>query len=160
RQHWEQLLASDPLALDAHRSLVQLLAGSLGRPAALEHLRQACDRFPHHFELARLWNEWLRDEDPAGREVVVRRLLASHPLSAWGHRELAVHLARQGRCDESLTVLEEAARLEPTAAALHSVRGFVLVRAGRSAEAKDAYRQALTLDIDFDGPLNAWLRLC
>jgi tetratricopeptide (TPR) repeat protein len=160
RRLWEELLAADPLSLDAHRNLAELLAGARGRPAAVEHLRAACDRFPSHYELARLCNEWMRDDNPPGAEALIRRLLESHPLSAWAHRELAIHVAKQGRADEGLTALEEAARLEPLSCSLYSVRGFVQERAGRPEEAKTNYRQALLLDVDADTCLRGWLRVC
>jgi tetratricopeptide (TPR) repeat protein len=160
RRLWEEVLAADPLALDAHRSLANLLAGAQGRAAAVDHLRAACDRFPSHYELARLCNEWVRDDDPPAAEAVNRRLLASHPLSAWAHRELAIHIAKQGRTDEALAALEEAARLEPLSCSLYSVRGFVQERAGRTEEAKADYCRALLLDVDSDTCLRGWLRLC
>jgi tetratricopeptide (TPR) repeat protein len=160
RRLWEQLLAEDPLALDAHRNLAELLAAAHGRPAALEHLRAAGERFPHNLELAKLCNEWLRDDDVAGAEAVVRRLLRSHPDNAWGHRELAVHLAKQGRHDEALAALEQAAPLEPMSCSLYSVRAFVLERSGAIEAAKAAYRQALLLDVDADVCIRGWLRLC
>ncbi len=160
RQLWEQLLAEDPLALDAHRQLVQVLAGTLGREAALNHLKAACERFPHCYDLMKLWNQWLRDDDPAAAEGVMRRLIESHPTSAWAHRELAMHLGNQGRTQEALASLEEAERLEPLSSSLHSVRGFVLMRAGRNDEAKEAFKHALLLDVDNDVCLRSWLRLC
>ena len=59
---WQQVLEVEPLALDGHRAAAQFLAETAGRGAALEHLRKCCERFPHHFELHRLYVEWLREE--------------------------------------------------------------------------------------------------
>src|SRR5262249_30672483 len=94
---WREVLAVEPLALDAHRETALLLAETEGQAAALEHLHQACARFPHHLGLHALWIEWLRGEGPAAQEPPLRQLLENHPADAWAHREMALVLAARGR---------------------------------------------------------------
>jgi tetratricopeptide (TPR) repeat protein len=145
---WRQVLDAEPLAVDAHRNVVLLLAETQGRAAALEHLRQTCERFPHHFGLHQLWIEWLRDEGATAVEPVVRKVIASHPSDAWARRELALALAEQRRFDAAYDQLEFARRLEPANISHYLVRGRVCNLAGRIDEAKKAYREAIRLSAD------------
>jgi tetratricopeptide (TPR) repeat protein len=157
---WRQVLAVEPLALDAHRAAAQLLAETEGRPAALEHLRQCCARLPHHFGLHRLFIEWLREEGAAALEPVVRQALTIHPADAWARRELALTLADQGRFDEAFAELAIADDLEPSSPSNGSVRGRVCQLAGRMAECREANRAALRLSVDFDIAINELVQLC
>jgi tetratricopeptide (TPR) repeat protein len=113
-EHWRGVLTIEPLALDAHRAAVVLLVETESGAAALAHLRQACERFPHNYPLVQLLIEWLRDEEPAVREAATREMIAIHPADAWARRELASLLSHQGRHEEAFAELEIARSLEPT----------------------------------------------
>lgn len=151
---WRQLLAEEPLALDAHRSVTRLLAETESRAAALAHLRETCARFAHHVPLHRLWVEWAHGEGHAEVGRVLRLLLALDGDDAWARRELALVLAGQRRFDEALVELEAAAAVEPHAPATHATRGRVLLQAGNHAAAQESCRTALRLAIDEAAPLN------
>ncbi|HXG12163.1 MAG TPA: tetratricopeptide repeat protein [Gemmataceae bacterium] len=157
---WRQVLEAEPLAVDAHRSVVRLLAETDSRAAALEHLRQTCERFPHHYALHQLWIEWLRDEGAAACEPVVRRLIEAHPTDAWARRELALVLADQGRFDAAYDQLEVARRLEPAHISYYLVRARVCSLAGRPAEAKKAYREAIRLSADSELAIAELVNAC
>lgn len=103
---WLELCELEPLALDAQRAVVQLLAAMHGRAAAAAHLERAAARFPDHAGLQRLWLEWLGEERPAAAERVARRLADTHPTDAAAHLALAQVLERTGR----LEAAAEAAR--------------------------------------------------
>ncbi|MEZ0264145.1 MAG: C39 family peptidase [Phycisphaerae bacterium] len=45
---WEAVLKADPLAQDANENVVQLIAETRGREAAVAHLRAVCARFEHN----------------------------------------------------------------------------------------------------------------
>src|SRR5262249_39344147 len=98
---WQQVAAAEPVALDAAGALARLLADTVGGATALDHLRQAGDRFPHHYGLHQLWIDWLRADGRAATEAVVRQLIAIHPADAWARRELALVLSEQRRHEEA-----------------------------------------------------------
>ncbi len=145
---WREVLGAEPAALDANRAVARLLAETEGRPAAQAHVAGACERSPHNYALHQALIEWLRDEGPAAAEPAVRRLLEIHPADAWGHRELALVLSELGRHAEAEAELRIASELEPRSSAEASVRGFVLERAGRLDEAREAFREAILRDVD------------
>jgi tetratricopeptide (TPR) repeat protein len=147
---WRQVAESEPMALDANRAVAQHLAEAEGLPAALDFLRAACERFPHHFALHQLLAEWLRQEGAAAQEPIVRRIVAIDPADAWARRELAIVLLEQGRFDESETELDEARRREPNSPSYWCVFGGLRDRQGRRAEAAEAYRNAIRLSVDND----------
>jgi cellulose synthase operon protein C len=152
---WREVLAVEPLAVDAHREVALLLAETDGQSAAVEHLRAACARFPHHYGLHVAWIEWLRAEGAAAQEPALRHLLEIHPADAWARRELALALAAQGRFDEAFAELETAAALDPTFPACHTVRGRVCSLAGRREESRAAYREAIRLSVDSEPAIAA-----
>ncbi len=160
RELWGAVLTGEPLAMDAHAATARLLAETEGKPAALEHLRAACARFPHHAALHALRIEWLREADPAEMEAALRHLLVVNPADAWARRELALFLSRQGRHEEAVRESEEGERLEPTSPAAGWTKARVLGRAGRPAEAREACRTSIRLSVDFEPAIGELMSLC
>ena len=158
--HWRAVAAAEPLALDAHRAIALRLAETESRAAALTYLEELSERHPRHYGILQLYIEWLRNEGAAAVEPVVRLLIASHPADAWARRELALHLADLKRYDEAMTELDAAARLEPPSPSYHCVRARVLSLSGRSAEAREEYRNALKLSVDNDLAISELMQLC
>lgn len=155
---WREVVAAEPAALDANRAIARLLAETDGRAAALEHLWSACARSPHNYSLRKALIEWLRDEGPGASEAAIRRLLDSHPADAWAHRELAISLSDQGKHAEAETELFVAAQLEPTSTTEASVRGHVLAQAGRVAEAREAFREAIRRGVDNESAIDGLIQ--
>jgi tetratricopeptide (TPR) repeat protein len=145
---WERVLATEPLAIDALRMAARFRAETRGTADARTFLAEVAERFPHHYGLQQLRVEWLRPAGPEAVEVVLRDLIASHPADAWARRELASTLADQGRLDEAFVELDVARVLDPENTFHFSVLGSVLVRAGRPAEAREAFRQAIRRWVD------------
>jgi tetratricopeptide (TPR) repeat protein len=159
-EHWREVLKTEPLAMDAHESVARLLAETERREAALAHLERACARFPHHWELHKLWLAWLGEEDPRRGVEVARTLLESHPSDAWARRELAIGLQRAGRDTEAFVEMEAAAQLEPRSVGTFNVRGALLEHVHRVEEAREQYRESLRLEVDQPFVVGALLRLC
>lgn len=158
--HWREVLEVEPLALDAHRAIVQLLAETERRGDGLDHLRQTCERFPHHYPLHQLWIEWLRPEGWAAAEPVIRKLVEIHPADSWARRELALALGEQGRLDEAFAELEVAFALDPNNTWYWSTRGRLCALAGRRADARTALREAIRLSVDSDFALHELIAVC
>jgi len=159
-EHWQGALHQQPLAIDAHRAVTHLLAETQDTAAALAHLEQACDRFPHHHPLHELWIEWLRDEPAETREPVIRRVIAAHPDDAWVHRELALVLTDQRRFQEAWEHLDLAGQLEPTNPSYFVVRAHVLRVEERIDEAKQSLRHAVEFSVDNDYAIAELIDLC
>jgi tetratricopeptide (TPR) repeat protein len=157
---WQQIVASDPLGVDAHATVATLIADRDGPPAAIACLRSAVERFPHHYALNQLLIERLRTSDPREAEETVRRLLESHPDDAWAHRELALVLGRQDRADEGLTAAQTAFAIEPATPASHVVRARIRQLLGRTAEAREDYRSAIRLSADEVSAIDGLMQSC
>jgi len=144
----EEVVAREPLAVDAHAGVARLLAETRGRAAALEHIRSAANRFPHNVALHELWLEWVREEDLDEAETVVRRLVAINPANAWARRERAFGLARSGRLEEAGVEAEVARALEPSAPSYFNLRGVLHLLEGRVEPAIEAFKQSIRLNAD------------
>jgi tetratricopeptide (TPR) repeat protein len=160
RDLWRQVLDAEPLALDAHRHLSLLLAQTEGPAAALKHLESACNRFRYNYPLHQLWIEYLRDEGPEAAEPVIRRLMEIHPADPWARRELIWAQTVANHVNEAAAQVEELLRLDPTSPSSHYVRGKVLARQEKFAEAREAYRHAVTLSVDADYAINELIAAC
>src|SRR5205823_2437864 len=77
-----EVVATEPLDVEGHRSVAELIAATESRAAAVAFLRESAVRFPHHYRLNQLWIEWLREEDPAVWEAALRHLLEINPVDA------------------------------------------------------------------------------
>ncbi|WP_165064820.1 tetratricopeptide repeat protein [Paludisphaera rhizosphaerae] len=150
---WREVLESEPSAVDAVRSAASLLDDTEGRAAALDQLRAACERSPHNYSMHQTMVEFLRGEGPEVVEPALRRLLDVHPASAWGRRELAMLLSRAGGHDEAFAEMARATALEPESTFEAGIRGYLLENAGRLAEAREAYREAVRRDVDNEHPI-------
>jgi cellulose synthase operon protein C len=157
---WQQVVQVEPLAMDANRSVARLLAETKGYAAALEFLEQACDRFPHSYALHQLWSQWLYDEDLVLAEKVLHHLIEIDPVDAWARRQFALVLGKQRRFDEAFQEADIAYRLYPNSPAYYYVYGELCVWAGKLAEAKDAYREAIRLSVDSEGAISQLLSIC
>ncbi|MGE5049840.1 MAG: tetratricopeptide repeat protein [Deltaproteobacteria bacterium] len=159
-EHWRTVLATEPLAVDAHDSVARLLAQTGGEDAAVAHLRSACERFPHHYQLRQMWLNRLRDGDPAAALEVARALVDHHPSDGWARRELAVLLQQTGQAADAWAQLDVATQIEPRDPNTLNVRGALLEQAQRVEEAREQYRESLRLAVDQPWTLGALLRAC
>ncbi|HYJ05210.1 MAG TPA: tetratricopeptide repeat protein, partial [Chthoniobacterales bacterium] len=157
-QVWREVLALEPLALDANRAVARLIAEVDGRAATLDHLKEVCGRFSHHVPLHKLWLEWTLD--PADRERILRVLLGLSPDDSWTHREMALLLAEKRCFEEAHRELQAAHAVEPVAPASHMVAGRVFYLEGKNAEAAEAYRRAISLSTDSDAAIEGLLLAC
>ncbi len=158
--YWRQSLERQPLAMDAHAAVTQLLAETQGRAAALDHLAQTAHRFPHYHPLHELWIEWLRDEPPEVRDPVLARILAENPDDAWLRRESALWLSDQRRFSEAWEQLALAAQIDPLCPSYHLVRSHLLRAENRIDEARQALRQTIELSVDNDLAIAELIQLC
>ncbi|HZZ78851.1 MAG TPA: tetratricopeptide repeat protein, partial [Gemmataceae bacterium] len=157
---WARVVAAQPLAEDAHRAYVLLLAETVGRHAAMEHLHAVCERFPHHLRLTQLLLDWQEEEGPEAVEPIVRKLIEMHPSNAWAWRKLALTLAAQNRLDEAFEALAAAEPLEPASIGYFGVQGELLRQAGRFDEAKEAFRGAVRVSADATYAMNELISVC
>jgi cellulose synthase operon protein C len=156
---WREVVAAEPLAMDAHAALTRLRAETESRAAALDHLRSFVERFPYHAGLHQLWIEWLREGDPDAYEAAVRKLVEIHPDDPWARRVLALRLASTRRMPQALEQAELACRLDPSAAS-HYIRARVLWASGRGGDAKEACREAIRLSVDMDVAISDLVNGC
>lgn len=157
---WQEASTLQPLAIDAHQAIANLLMETQGKPAVLAHLAGAADRFPHYQPLYQLRLQWVQDEPPDARESVIRQAVAQNPHDAWLHRELALFLIEQHRQAEAWAEIEVAGQLEPKVPIYHLVRAQLLRDEGKTEEAKSSLREAIRLSIDYRFAIDAFIALC
>ncbi len=158
-QHARDILALEPLALDAHNGVARHLAALEGRAAALAHLAHACKAYPRHCGLRRTHIEWLRGFDSDSVILVADELLRLSPGDAWTHRERAWALANRNRLEEALAAAQDAYRIEPRNSGSPGLVARILVLMNRPGEAKAQYRRAIELDVDNDTAIEGLLSL-
>ena len=142
-ERWREVLATQPLDLEAHGAVAQILS-EMGAPRdAAEHLRRQCAAFPHHAGLHRLLYQWTENEPSAAREPILRALVAIDPADGWAQRELALNLLGQGRAAEALAQARSALEIDSADAAGHTVLGHILLTQGSAADAEASFRRAV-----------------
>jgi tetratricopeptide (TPR) repeat protein len=153
------LLQVEPVAVDAHAALARAIARREGADAAWTALQKSCSAFPHHCGLHRLLAEWSRSAESAAAAAVVRELIRLEPSDAWAHRELAIALIRLKSDEEALAAALEAARIEPANSYSASTLAQVLSHSGRSAEAREQFRKAISASVDNNYAIESLLAL-
>jgi tetratricopeptide (TPR) repeat protein len=158
--HWQEVLAAEPMAMDAHREVARLLAIRSGKAAAIAHVSGAVRQFPYYLPLCQLGVWVARDESPAAAEPPLRSLLARDPSNAWAWRELASILLRLRRLPEAREALDAAEPLEPLATGLFNLRAGLLADEGRYAEARETLKATLSRDVDNPWAMGALMSHC
>lgn len=158
---WREVLDAEPLMMEAHTALARLLAEEGLPEAAVRHFAAAAERFPHHYDLQRLWAEWLHEaNDHEAEERVLRRLIELDPSDGLTRRALALALGNLRRFEEAFVESDAAYRLEPAFSYTHSVQGWLCALAGRMDYARAAYQQAIQLSVDNDSAIAGLLDAC
>jgi tetratricopeptide (TPR) repeat protein len=155
----QDITACEPLALDAHGGIARAKGRLEGPAAALQHLQEACARFPQNHGLRRLLVEWSREATPDAAIRAIEDLRQLEPADAWALRELAVTLLRAGRGDEALQAANEAAQIEPLNSFSFSARGHIQHRRQDLAAARGDFRRAIELSVDNTDAIRALLDL-
>ncbi len=145
---WMQVFELQPLSTEAHQAICQTLEQVEGKQAVIRFLEKLIERFPGYRPAHSLLAGATRDSDPVHHERAVLRLIEIAPNDAWAHRELAIHCANSGRFDEALAEAARAEEIAPAEPSGRTVRGRVLMLAGRNDEARAAFLEALDLVAD------------
>ena len=146
--HWQAVLATEPMAVDAHENLARLVAEQEGQEQTLTLLGRTVVQWPWHMGLARLYVDWLRRAGRPEAEGELRRILSHNAADDWAWRELALELSHRQRHDEAMAAAAESQRLSPSFATGHAIFANILQKSGRMAAAHVASRHALELDVN------------
>lgn len=118
-------------------------------------LRDLIARYPDEKEGRIVLAGALRGRDGSGAEAarLIEETLRLDPLYSVGYNELAYTEAGRGNLDTAAALIATYVRLEPGLANPIDSKGEILEMAGRTEEAREAYREALTLDPSFTAAL-------
>jgi eukaryotic-like serine/threonine-protein kinase len=158
REYYEQAIALDPEFALAHsgyadyflaRAILALVPADEAMPAARASARKALDIDPSlpdaHAVLATVAALFDLDAVEAERRF---DLANSHEAASPATRILHAfyYLLPRGRAPEAVKELEQGLREDPLNGTLHRVLGICLRATGRTAEASQAFREAMELD--------------
>jgi tetratricopeptide (TPR) repeat protein len=146
---WNQVLETEPLASDANREVAQLIAQTQSPDAAAQHLAKVQERFPFNIELAQNRIIWLRSRGHAAVVEAAEEFVTKHPANVWGRVELSLSLAELGKNEQALAQAQAAINISPDAPNAHFARANALERMLQLDAAREAYRQALRISIDY-----------
>ena len=157
---WMQVIHAEPLDSNAHRHAADLIADTKSRDVAIEHLREYCGRFPNSYSLRLTLIEWLRDEDPEAYAKELQSFLEINPNDGWGLREIAFQYLNEGELEEAWKYADRAAEVDPRHPAAIYVRGKICEHGNQLDEAKQHYREALKISIDYEFAMASLVECC
>ena len=109
--------------------------------------------YPDAAESWLLLGRWrLEQNDCAGAEMALRRLLQIAPDSVNAHWQLGVALVCLERYSEAVPILQRAVELKPDFGEAHFNLGFALARAGNGHAAIPSFRNAIRYNPDLIDP--------
>ncbi|MFL6333136.1 MAG: tetratricopeptide repeat protein [Pyrinomonadaceae bacterium] len=94
--------------------------------------------------------EALKQNNYASALVLSAAAIERDPTLAEAHKNMAIALCDQGRCEEALGPAREAVRLKPDLDKARYVLGKTLLGVGRYQEALAEYREALRINPEYD----------
>lgn len=158
---WRSVLDVEPLAMDAHRSVANLLATTSGAEAVNAHFETATERFPHHYGLHHLWAESVREPTlDKVREATLARLVEINPADSWTRQERAMFFTERNRIPEAIEEAKIAYQMDPSSSTIFTVRGHICIASSRFEEARASFREAIRLSVDNDYAIAQLMRLC
>jgi tetratricopeptide (TPR) repeat protein len=136
------LLAADPMDIDARFFLGVCLATGGQIDEAIAYLTQVVEAMPEHIDAKRELARMLQAQGLAlvdqGRMddalAAFGRGVATDPMNAAAHANLAHALATEGRFAESLAATSDALRVSPTDIPIHINHAVALLKSGRLQE--------------------------
>lgn len=156
---WHEVVALEPLAVDAHQMVARLLADIESSESALAHLRQVVWKYPRNCGLRKLLLEWIKSEGPEQVENAALELIEFQPNDISAHCDLAQAYLYQGRIPEAISQAECAQSLQPSQPAIHALWGRLNHASGDFDKAKEAFREAIRLAVDYESAID-WLMYC
>jgi cellulose synthase operon protein C len=157
--HWREVAGLEPTTYDTHENIAFLLSAIEGKKAAQEYLRKITRQFPFNVNLQKLRLAYLNEETTEAI-AILRDLVRLNPEDAWSRRELARWLTFVKKYEPALESALKAVSIEPNDALNHWSLGTVRAATEKNAEAAQEFEKALTLSVDADYALAAWLNIC
>ncbi|MGC3990319.1 MAG: C39 family peptidase [Chthoniobacteraceae bacterium] len=157
---WREVLAVEPLAVDAQQNVARLVAEVEGRAQALAVLQALSVRFPYHLPLRRQWIYLLRSEGASAQLPVIQQMLEIAGNDAWTRRELANCLANLQQWEPAKTEAALAAQIEPGNPISACTQAEVCLAAGELETARHYARESLRLSIDHAPAMSILLQAC
>ncbi|MEO1524622.1 MAG: tetratricopeptide repeat protein [Planctomycetota bacterium] len=149
-KRWQHVVQSDPLDIMAHRRVAEILLDIEGPEAAIAHLRTYVKRFPQSYGLRFFLIELLRGEDTEAYESELREFMKIHPDDAWAIRELAFAHLQNRNYEQAEALAHRSEEIDPNHPASMFARGRVDQARGDLEAAKQHYRDAIKISVDYE----------
>jgi cellulose synthase operon protein C len=157
--HWQEVTASSPLDIEAHREIALLLARRDGKNARARYLESIGTRFPLHLGILQLEITSLKGDDNQRFTKRLADFVRVNPQDAWAQRELALSEQQLGTSQQALERAQFARKIDPYNPDSWLVEAVILEKANRELEAKEHLRRALSLQIDTSSAIQRLLIL-
>ena len=144
----------DPNFAIANANLGMVYGGLRESASAREYLTRAFDLREHASESERLQIEALFYDAVTGElekaAQIYQEWIANYPSMSSPYVDLAEVRTEEGDYAAALKLFQQAVRLEPNAGVTHGGLGLSLMELGRRQEAREAFEQALSRQLDDD----------
>lgn len=153
REWMASAVSAAPNRPEIHQAEARLYADQGNLDIAATRYRKAISTFPDNsqlrLDLANLYLEKIRK--PGEAINVLRDLISRNPNFAAGHLALGLAFSADGKLDESIRALSDAAKLDSSNPFIFHALGLLALRQGAPDRALDAFDKALALRADFAG---------
>lgn len=149
RKSFTRAAEIEPRSLATVTALIRLDLSDKNVAAARARADQAVARSPRSQPALLLAGRtYATSGDFARAESYLRRAIDADPARPEAYGTLANLYVAQNKVDEALKQLHDAVARDPKSVGTHVLMAMVLTKMGRGADAKSAYRQALSIDRD------------
>ena len=153
REWMARAVSTAPKRPEIHQAEARLYADQGNLDIAATRYRKAISTFPDNsqlrLDLANLYLEKIRK--PGEAINVLRDLISRNPNFAAGHLALGLAFSADGKLDESIRALSDAAKLDSSNPFIFHALGLLALRQGAPDRALEAFDKALALRADFAG---------
>ena len=147
REWMARAVSTAPKRPEIHQAEARLYADQGNLDIAATRYRKAISTFPDNsqlrLDLANLYLEKIRK--PGEAINVLRDLISRNPNFAAGHLALGLAFSADGKLDESIRALSDAAKLDSSNPFIFHALGLLALRQGAPDRALEAFDKALAL---------------
>jgi len=157
-EHWQTILAYEPLNQTANRSFVRLMHEGGKEQSASEYIRKQLKEFPGNYDLLRLQIHWCDEGELQLLEKYYRELIECHPDDNWAYKALSRMLLQSYRLNNALELAQESVKLGSHDADAYCCLGEVFEGMTKYPQAIEAFRSSIHLSCDATDAFESLLR--
>jgi len=158
-RHFKYVLDENPTHYGALNRYASLLEDEFGVDFAIDFLSQTAEKHSQSFLVIECYSSFLATRQHPKLLSALESLIKLEPNNLWANRELALLKENTGEVDQAIKIAREILSKQPNNEESIGVLGGILASNNQEEEAKELFKKALSLNVNYIYPLDQWISI-